>query len=77
MILVLIANAQMPLINIHAGIFNKDRGQNFGLSPNLQPYLVYESSRGSGESVHMPLLLIDVISTKTLCTGQFFHVHLI
>ena len=39
-ILVLIAYAQMYLINAHVNIASKARGLNFGLRLNLQPYFV-------------------------------------
>ena len=52
-ILVIIAYAQMYLINAHSGISIKARGLSFVLSHHLHPYFVYASSGGSGESVHM------------------------
>ena len=52
-ILVTIAYAQMYLINAHSDVSNKAKGLSFVLSHHLQPYFVYASSEGSGESVHM------------------------
>ena len=70
-VLVLIAYAQMPLINAHAEVSSKARDIHFVLSLHLQPYFVYAISEGSGESAHMcrlicadspePLLLTDMI----------------
>ena len=52
-ILVLIAYAQMYLINAHSDVSSKVRGLSFVLSHHLHRYFVYASSEGSGESVHM------------------------
>ena len=50
---VFITYAQMPLINAHAEVSSKFRGQKYGLSFHLQRYFVYESSEDSSESAHM------------------------
>ena len=53
----------------------------FGLSPNLHPYFVYASSKGSGESfgifAHLPelLLLADAMSTEIACSGPHENDH--
>ena len=52
-LLVLIASAQMPLINSHADISSCDTGLTFGPSLCLYPYIVFASKEGSGESAHM------------------------
>ena len=44
------AYTQMPLIYVHAGTSTKARVINSGLSLHLHPYIVYVSSKGSGES---------------------------
>ena len=48
----LIAYAQVPLINAHVDISSKARGLHFGLCIHLLLYFVYASSEGSGESAH-------------------------
>ena len=50
---VLIAYAQMLLINAHYVVSSNARGLNFGPRLHLHPYFVYASSEGSGESAHM------------------------
>ena len=45
--------AQKPPLNAHPDVSSRTRGLNVYLSPCLCPYLVYTSSEGSGESVHM------------------------
>ena len=47
--MVLIAYAQMPLINAHADVISTARGLSFGMSIQLHPCFVYTSSKGSGE----------------------------
>ena len=54
---------------------------NFYLGPDLHPYFVYASSKGSGESfgkyAHLPelLLLADDISTEIACIGPHENDH--
>ena len=50
---VLIAYAQMSLINVRANLSSGAKGPIFGMSLHLQPYFAYVSSEGSGESVHV------------------------
>ena len=50
---VIIAHAQMSLINVRADLFRGARGLVFGMSLHLQPYFAFASNEGSGESVHM------------------------
>ena len=52
---VLIAYAQMPLINAHTDASSRARGQNFDQSPHPYPYFVYAKREGSGESALMRL----------------------
>ena len=52
-ILVLIAGAQMLLINDHADIFSGARGFNISPSLHLHPCFVSESNEDPGESLHM------------------------
>ena len=47
--------AQMPLINAHDDVSSKDSALKLGQSIYLQPYFVYASSEGSGESEHLSL----------------------
>ena len=49
----LISNAQMPLINTHAGVSSRTRGQIFCPNLHLYPYFVYASRKCSGDSAHM------------------------
>ena len=46
-ILVLIAYAQKPPLNIHNLVSSRVRGQIFGLSLQLLPYFVYAEREGS------------------------------
>ena len=57
-VLLLIAYAQMPLLNAHADNSSEARSLNFGLSLRLQLYFIYASSEGSGE-----------LSGRISCTG--------
>ena len=52
---VLIAYAQMPLINAHTDAFSRAIGLNFGQSPHLYPYFVYVRRKGYDESALMRL----------------------
>ena len=53
-ILEVIAYPQMPLISVHADVFSKSRGINFGLILNLDPnFDVYMNNKCSGEFAHM------------------------
>ena len=52
-ILVLIAYAQMPLLNTYDDVSSEARGLIFCSSLHLYPYFVYSSRDGSGVSVHM------------------------
>ena len=80
-ILVLIAYAQMSLINTHSDVFSKTRCLNFGLKRHLHPYFVYTGSKGSGESAHihkcadMPglSLFANVVSTEIFCIFFLFN----
>ena len=49
---VLMAYAQMPLINAHTDVSSQTRGLIFHLSLHICPYFVYASSEGSNVSVH-------------------------
>ena len=49
----LIAHAQMSLVNTHADLSSKARGLNFSLNLHLHPYFVYVRSIGPGKSVHV------------------------
>ena len=49
-ILVLIAYAQRPPLNAHAGVSSGSRGLTVGVSLHLHPYFMYASSEGSGQS---------------------------
>ena len=51
--LLLIAYAQLPLINSRAEVSSGARGLTFGLSFHIHPFVVYASSEGSVESVHL------------------------
>ena len=62
-ILVLIAYAQMSLINAHTDVSGEARGQKFGLSLQLPPCFVYAISEDSRESAHMRRLAI-VFATR-------------
>ena len=44
--LVLIAHAQMPLVNAYADLSNGPRGLIFGVCHHLHPFLVYASHEG-------------------------------
>ena len=73
---VLIADAQLTLINNHAGISSKAGILNFDLILYLLPYFVKASSEDSGKSALLictylsePSLLADAISTQITCTG--------
>ena len=52
-VLVIIAYAQMPIINAHADVYRGARGLTFGLSLHLYPYFVYVGSEGSDKSVYV------------------------
>ena len=52
-IFVLITYTQTPLIKAHAAITRGGNDLNFYLSLHFNPYFVYASCNGSGESAHM------------------------
>ena len=52
---VLIAYAQMPLINTHSSVSSYARGLNFGPSLHLHPYFVYVSREDFGNSACIAL----------------------
>ena len=58
-ILVLIAYAQKPPLNVHANISSRAtcRDLIFDLTHHLHPYIVHASSEGSGESMHLYMLI--------------------
>ena len=45
--------SQVPLINVYVDLYREARGLNFGQCLRLDPYMLYASSEGSGESAHM------------------------
>ena len=69
---VLIARAQKPLINAHAGESIKARDLNFSPNLYLHQYFVYASSEGSGHDESPDhSLLSDAISTEISCAAKF------
>ena len=54
-ILMLVAYTQKPQINAHADLYWWARVLNFCPSLHLQPYFVYTSGAGSGESAQTRL----------------------
>ena len=69
------AYALQPPLKAYANLNNRARGLIFGLSFSLLLYLMSVRKKGSGQTVHMPSLLADVMSTEILCAGQYFYVH--
>ena len=62
----------MPKSLFDADVTSRAKGQIFGLSLHLHPYLLYLRSKGSGKSGHLhrlpePSLLENTIRTKITC----------
>ena len=53
---ILITYGHILLINTYVDTSSKARGLAFGMNVHLHPYFVHASSKGSGESEHMPRL---------------------
>ena len=71
-ILVPIAFAQKPPINVYTEISSEATGLNFGLSLHLHPLFVFTGIECSGETAHM--LLAVATSTDIPCTGPYIKI---
>ena len=71
--LILIAYAQMLILNVHADVSKEASGLNIDVILHPHLYFVYASSECSGESQYMPLLLADAISTEISCSNYICY----